>query len=150
MNFNLRFGYVPPHTIHRTGSTYMHPNGIFFSLCMLFYLFYIFSTEHVLVLQTVKGLFLIFSEKPSRTPAASTSIHLLHCLYLVHRPSLPTPPWVGISLVFLPTSSTRREYVKGSDLACPLLPSASDPVSGTKKAWWNDLWSHTSSVQSPR
>lgn len=141
---------MSPHTPYIGQEAHTCTQTGFFSLCMLFYLFYIFSTEHVLVLQTVKGLFLIFSEKPSPTPAASTSIHLLHCLYLVHRPSLPTPPWVGISLVFLPTSSTRREYVKGSDLACPLLPSASDPMSGTKKAWWNDLWSHTSSVQSPR
>lgn len=70
-------GYVPAPITHSTGITYTHLKQDFF-LCVLFYLFYIFSTEHVLVLWTAKGLFLIFSAKPSSTPAASKSIHLPH------------------------------------------------------------------------
>lgn len=73
-------------------------------------------------------------------------------LCLVPRPLLPAPPWVEISLVFLPISSTRHEHLKGSDLrsTSPLLPSASDPMPGTRKAGRHDWWNCTGSAQSPR
>lgn len=68
-------------------------------------------------------------------------------LCLVPRPLLPAPPWVEISLVFLPIFSTRHEHLKGSDLrsTSPLLPSASDPMPGTSEARLC-----TGSAQSPR
>lgn len=119
----------------------------FFS-SVLFYFFYIFSTKHVLVLWTEKGLSLI-SATPSPTPAASGSIHLLHCLCLVHQPSLPASRWVRISLVFLPIFITRHEPLKVQGLACLPPPQYVTPCLA-QEASVNDLWNHSVSAQSPR
>ena len=55
----------------------------FFPLYAFLFVLYFFSAEHVLVLWTAKGLFLIFSVKPSPTPAASKSIHLPHSVSIL-------------------------------------------------------------------
>lgn len=124
----------------------MHQNGIFFSLYVFLFVLYFFppNSEGTLPHFLCEAL----SHPCSKQIYQSSTLRL----YLVPRPLLPAPQWVEISLVFLPIFSTRHEHLKGSDLrsTSPLLPSASDPMPGTRKARWHDWWNHTSSAQSPR